>query len=85
LIWRVDSFSEKIFRFININSLNDKCKVCKKITKYILFSRGYRDYCSKKCRNSDIDIIERKNKSFKDNSILKWGVDNPMKNKENNR
>lgn len=73
------TFSEKVY--LHLYGVKPMCKICGGECKFLSIKRGYRKYCSKKCSNSDIELIEKKNINYKKNSIEKWGVDNPMKNK----
>lgn len=73
-----DSLGEKIYIWMNGNT-HSKCKVCGMGTKFLSYHRGYRDYCSKKCSNSDPRLLQTKIDSYKNNFTEKWGVDNPMK------
>jgi hypothetical protein len=73
------SISEKIFLLKNNR---DFCKICKYKVMFLSFNRGYRTYCSKKCSNSDKDIIQSKLKSYKKTCIDKYGVDNASKSQE---
>lgn len=77
-----ESFSEKVFLYLNSFDKVGKCKICNNTTKFLSISRGYRTYCSKKCSNNDIELVEKKLDNFKKNCLEKWGVDNPMKNGE---
>ena len=77
-----ETFSEKVYIFINKDNLNDRCKSCLNKTKFLSIPRGYRDFCSKKCSNSNGELITKKTSNFKLNNIEKWGVDNPMKRDE---
>ena len=73
-----DSISEKIFLLDNEKSF---CKICNTETKFLSITRGYREYCSKKCANSDLELSKIKSETFKKTSLEKWGVDNPAKDK----
>jgi len=79
------SFSEKIYRFLNKENLQDSCKICRNKTQFLSLNRGYREFCSKTCSNNDPDSISKKIESFKTTSMDKWGVDNPMKNEVTKR
>lgn len=57
------------------------CKICDNKTKFISYTKGYRDYCSKKCMMCDSTIVENRNKKSIITNIKKYGTDNPMKNK----
>jgi hypothetical protein len=73
------SFAEKIYLLDNSQAL---CKVCNAETKFLSTTRGYREYCSKKCSNGDSNLSKIKAESFKKTSLEKWGVDNPAKNND---
>jgi hypothetical protein len=69
------SFSEKLYIYINHKH---KC-YCGKETKFLSFKRGYRKYCSKKCSNSDQNLINKKKEEYKKSNIERYGVDNTSK------
>lgn len=71
-----NSLSEKVYLFKNNKVV---CKICKSDVKFLSYKRGYREYCSKKCSNSDKELIKQKNINYKINNIEKYGVDNPSK------
>lgn len=48
------------------------CKECGKKTNYISITKGYRQFCSTKCGNNNIDTINK----IKNTNILKYGVAN---------
>jgi len=68
-----ESISEKIYL---LNNTIGECLVCKNKTKFLSISRGYRQYCSKSCSNSDVDIIEKKLINYKKNNLNRYGVEN---------
>lgn len=68
-----ESISEKIYLLDNTSV---ECLVCKNKTKFLSMSRGYRQYCSKYCSNSDINLIEKKLINYKKNNLNKYGVEN---------
>jgi hypothetical protein len=70
------SLSEKIYLLKNNIGL---CKACQSPTKFLSYTRGYRDYCCKKCSNNDIDLIKQRQESYVKNNLLKYGVDNISK------
>lgn len=71
-----DSFSEKVY----IYKFGKKfCKICNNETKFLSYSRGYREYCSKKCSNSDSELKEIKLNNYKNNCLSKYGVTNVSK------
>lgn len=68
------SWKEKLY--LHINSLNNPPTCyCKKSVKFINIKKGYRKYCSKYCLSNDL-IVKKKRK---ETCIVKYGVDNPMK------
>jgi hypothetical protein len=71
-----DSLSEKVYLYKHGRKL---CKSCGSKTKFLSYKRGFRDFCSKKCSNNDLELLEKKKNNFKINSINKWGVDSPSK------
>ena len=73
------SFSEKIYHYINKLDHAIVCANCKRnAPKYRGLESGYLEYCSSKCSNSDIKVIELK----KSACIEKYGVDNPSRSEK---
>jgi hypothetical protein len=70
------TISEKIYLLKNKKNF---CKVCNSDVEFLSYKRGYRIYCSKKCSNSDIDLINSKLEIYKATCINKYGVDNASK------
>jgi hypothetical protein len=68
-----ESISEKVYL---LNNTIGECLVCKNKTKFLSMSRGYRQYCSKSCSNSDVYLIEKKLISCKKNNLDRYGVEN---------
>lgn len=68
-----ESISEKIYLLSNKIG---ECLTCKTKTKFLSISRGYRQYCSKSCSNSDVNLIEKKLINYKKNNLNKYGVEN---------
>jgi hypothetical protein len=71
-----NTISEKIYLLKNKKGC---CKICKSGVKFLSHKRGYRIYCSKKCSNSDIDLINSKLEIYKKTCMAKYGVDNASK------
>jgi hypothetical protein len=71
-----NTFAEKVFL---LDNRVGACKICSSQTKFLSISRGYREYCSKKCSNNDLELSKIKSEKFKKTSLEKWGVDNPAK------
>ena len=69
-----DTFSEKLYRFINgiKNGENITCKTCGALLKYNDYNRGYGKYCSSKCSNSNED----KKSICKQTCLEKYGTEN---------
>jgi hypothetical protein len=76
-----ENFSLMLFNYINKIDKIPTC-ICGEKLKFINYNQGYRRYCSKRCVMSDEDLIQKRNEKSKITSIIHWGVDNPMKNKE---
>ena len=72
------TFAEMIYLFYH--HLEDKptCRVCGGRTKFIGYTKGYREFCSYKCMNSCNDIQERK----KQTSLKNYGTPIPMHSEE---
>lgn len=66
-------FGEKVYQFINGKPGHPKCDCGKEIFLFRTFK--YADHCSRLCAKNDPLIKQRE----KENSILKYGVDHPMK------
>jgi len=73
-----DTLSEKIY-LLDKNNIRPTCKMCGSNVKFLSISRGYREYCSKKCSNSDPELSSIKMDSLRKTSLDKYGVDNPSK------
>ena len=71
--YEANSFSERVYIHLNKKEL---CESCNSPTKFLSFKRGYRKYCSKICSNSNIDLINKKLISYKENNLVKYGVEN---------
>ena len=63
---------EQLYLFFNNMIEPNKCKICKKYTKFESFTKGYHTYCSSKCCNSDPDKIE----TTQNNILNKYHVSN---------
>ena len=73
----VSNWYEKLYCYLYDIFTIPKCQnqSCNNFVKFMGFNKGYRSYCSVKCKNSDIN---NKN-NIKNSLIAKYGVDNPMK------
>jgi len=78
----LNSFSQLLFHFVYDIKEIPKCKICDKNVNFYNYNRGYKIYCSRKCSMNDIEVIKKRNKKSIKTNIKKYGVDNPMKNKE---
>jgi len=73
------TFSEKMYHFFNSRSSPIVCKNCKKnVTKFRGLVKGYLEYCSSKCSNSNKDVMLKKEKTY----FSKYGVKNPSQSVE---
>jgi len=71
-----ERFSEELYHYLNNILEPVKCKKCtEKIPKFTGLLTGYLDYCSSKCSNSSLVVMEKKERTY----IKKYGVDNPSK------
>jgi hypothetical protein len=77
--YKIDNFSELLYRYHNDLTMTIKCKICNKKPKFISFNKGFNKYCSRKCTMSDKEIINKRNKKSLKTNLERWGVDNPMK------
>ena len=73
-----DTLSEKIY-LLDKNNIRPTCKMCGSNVKFLSISSGYREYCSKKCSNSDPELSSIKMDSLRKTSLDRYGVDNPSK------
>ena len=48
------------------------CKICQKPTAWINFTKGYREYCSRKCAMHDLSILDKR----KQTCLEKYGTEN---------
>lgn len=69
------TFAEMIYLFYHNLSQPSKCVVCGGKTKFIGYTKGYREFCSYGCMNKCKDIQERK----KLTSLKNYGTTSPMK------
>lgn len=76
-ILNVDCWYEKLYWYVYDYNSIPKCKNsnCSNQVKFKGYSKGYNQYCSVKCRNTDNNLIDK----IKFNMLDKYGVDNPMK------
>ena len=63
------TWTEKLYWFYNGLTEHPKCKCCGKPTVFINLKKGYREYCSYKCLNSDPD----KKEQTKNTCIQRYG------------
>lgn len=56
----------------------DVCKTCGKRTKFISFTRGYAEHCSKACTQKDINVIKLREST----NIEKYGASNVFASNE---
>lgn len=68
--------SETLYRIINNIEIIPKCKICGNSVNYTP-GRGYANYCSKKCQNSDSEILSKNAKG------VSLSLKNAYKNKGN--
>ncbi|MDA3779293.1 MAG: hypothetical protein PF487_03525 [Bacteroidales bacterium] len=73
----INSWYEKLYCFLNNIDDIPTCQKdeCLNNVNFGGYSKGYYKYCSVKCRNSDIKVVNNNKKIF----FEKYGVDNPMK------
>lgn len=74
-IFKLDgsTFSEKLYFYKH--GIRGVCKECRNQTPFIGINDGYREYCSNRCVNKNLEIRERIKSGF----IKKYGVDNVSK------
>jgi hypothetical protein len=72
------TFAEMIYLFYHNMDNPPVCRICGGKTKFIGYTKGYREFCSYKCMNSCKDIQERK----KQTSLKNYGTTNPMQSEE---
>ena len=71
------TLSEVVWRIKNKIENLPKCKNCGKELKFCRISKPFLTYCSNKCKNSDINHINK----VKDTCKLHYGVEVPIQNK----
>lgn len=71
----IEIFNEKMWLYYNNLTEAPKCPVCGNTLKFISLTKGYKQYCSKKCSNSSPEKIEL----TKQRNIEKFGVSAPAK------
>lgn len=52
-LYNFSKFCEKLFVYINGDNKIGKCKICGEKTEFDGYWKGYREYCSCKCRSKD--------------------------------
>ena len=70
--------NERLYCFINSINKVKTCLICNKKLKFYGFSKGYRNYCSKKCAASDKNRLEKIEKTC----LNKYGVSHFTKTKQ---
>lgn len=65
-------FSEKLYIYKNGKSF---CKICNSKVHFLSYKRGYREYCSKSCSNSDPELCDKKLMKYKKTNLKRWGVE----------
>lgn len=71
-----DSSAERLFLMENVRP---GCRSCGAPTKFLSYQRGYREFCSKACSNSDPVAGASRVDAYRKSYMDRWGVDNPMK------
>lgn len=71
------TFQEKLYWYFNNITEKPKCKYCGGETKFENTLKGYREYCSYKCLNSDPEKI----KKVENTCLEKFGVKAPAQNR----
>ena len=69
-----ESFTEKIYCYLNNVSERPVCKTCGNNVKFISVSKGYAQYCSKKCSANGEESREK----MKQTLLEKYGVTNNL-------
>lgn len=75
---RLISFNERLYHIINNLVSIQRCKICGSPVRFVNYNTGYNKYCSSQCSYLDDEIKDKR----KDTNIKKYGVDNPLKNKD---
>ena len=55
------------------------CRSCGAPTKFLSYQRGYREFCSRSCSNSDPAASAVRVDAYRKSYMDRWGVDNAMK------
>lgn len=76
--FNVQKTTEMIYLYYNELEEPHKCPVCGKHTHFLDYNRGYQNYCSLKCSNSDPEVKAKKEAT----SIKNYGVAHAAQNKE---
>lgn len=74
----VKSISERLYLYQHSLDSPCKCVVCGKNARFNGISKGYSQYCSCKCSNSDPNKKEKTKKTC----LKKYGCENPMQNEK---
>lgn len=76
--FNIQKSTEMIYLYYNELEEPHKCPVCGKHTHFLDYNRGYQNYCSLKCSNSDPEVKAKKEAT----SIKNYGVAHAAQNKE---
>jgi hypothetical protein len=76
--YHCDTWNENLYWYYNNLTDYPRCRTCGSKTKFINLKEGYREYCSKKCSNSD----PSKKELTKQTCIVKYGGVAPACSKE---
>lgn len=88
MLFKGKSFSEKIYNYINVD-ISNECKNCKKITRFVNITSGYKLFCSEKCDKDFKDKNSKLNKKLESQSLYNPKCEHPnccnyvIKNKNN--
>lgn len=72
-----ENHTEKLFCYINNITKYDKCYCGNDIINFKDFESGYHTYCSNKCAQSDLKIIEKKRNTYYNNTGYYIPLQNP--------
>lgn len=75
-----NTIGEKLYNYVNNNTIIPKCPICHKNLPFHSFKEGYRKYCSKSCRAHALkhtkESLAKMQDSYKKTMISKYGVEN---------
>jgi len=71
------TFKQKIYNYYNGIKVPPNCKMCENLVNF--HNKKYNTYCSNKCTSNDVDVNNKRRKTFEETMLKKYGVKSPFK------